>query len=75
MNSDREICARYTHRLASLLTITISLTPNSVPFQEISDFSDLQLKALLDEAMTYKNPKDLAHKSEVFKVSVGGGRN
>lgn len=39
-------------------------------FQEISDFSDKQLKALLDEAMTYKNPKDLAHKSETFKVSI-----
>lgn len=38
-------------------------------FQEISDYSDLQLKALLDEAITYKNRKDLAHKSETFKVS------
>lgn len=37
--------------------------------QEISDYSDLQLKALLDEAITYKNRKDLAHKSETFKVS------
>lgn len=38
------------------------------PLQEISDFSDTQLKALLDEAITYKTPKDLAHKSETFKV-------
>lgn len=44
-----------------------------VPFQEISDLSDKQLKALLDEAMTYKNPKDLAHKSETFKVSYESG--
>lgn len=35
--------------------------------------SDKQLKALLDEAMTYKNPKDLAHKSETFKVSYESG--
>lgn len=28
-----------------------------------------QLKALLDEAITYKNPKDREGKSELFKVS------
>lgn len=27
-----------------------------------------QLKALLDEAITYKNPKDREGKSELFKV-------
>lgn len=31
---------------------------------------DGQLKALLDEAITYKSPKDRKGKSELFNVSV-----
>lgn len=37
-------------------------------FQEVSDLNDRELKALLDEAMNYKNPKDREGKSELFNV-------
>lgn len=30
---------------------------------------DVQLKALLDEAITYRNPRDVEDKSDTFKVS------
>lgn len=33
---------------------------------EVSDLNDRELKALLDEAMNYKNPKDREGKSELF---------
>lgn len=36
--------------------------------QNIGSFTDVQLKALLDEAITYKTPKDRENKSETFKV-------
>lgn len=38
--------------------------------QNFEHFDDGQLKALLDEAITYKTPKDREHKSEAFKVSA-----
>lgn len=37
--------------------------------QTLSNLNDGELKALLDEAMTYKNPKDREGKSKLFKVS------
>lgn len=40
-------------------------------FQEVSDLNDRELKALLDEAMNYKNPKDREGKSELFNVRNG----
>lgn len=30
---------------------------------------DIELKALLDEAITYRNPRDVEDKSDTFKVS------
>ena len=30
---------------------------------------DIALKALLDEAITYRNPRDVEDKSDTFKVS------
>lgn len=43
-------------------------------FQEepatVSALNDSELRALLDEAITYKRPKDREGKSELFKVSI-----
>ncbi|XP_055678916.1 mucin-22 isoform X2 [Lutzomyia longipalpis] len=36
--------------------------------ENFENYDDRQLKALLDEAMTYKTPKDREHKSEAFKI-------
>uniref|UniRef100_A0A1L8DMV0 Putative serine/threonine-protein kinase n=1 Tax=Nyssomyia neivai TaxID=330878 RepID=A0A1L8DMV0_9DIPT len=36
--------------------------------ENIENYGDDQLKALLDEAITYKTPKDREHKSEAFKI-------
>ncbi|GAB0096719.1 hypothetical protein DMENIID0001_122710 [Sergentomyia squamirostris] len=36
--------------------------------ENFEHFDDGQLKALLDEAITYKTPKDREHKSEAFKI-------
>jgi hypothetical protein len=35
----------------------------------VSNLDDGQLKALLDEAITYKRPKDREGKSDLFRVS------
>jgi hypothetical protein len=32
--------------------------------------SDKELKNLLDEAMTYKNPRDASEMSETFRVNI-----
>lgn len=37
-------------------------------FQNIKLLDDDQLKNLLDEAISYKGPKDKENKSEIFKV-------
>jgi hypothetical protein len=36
---------------------------------DVSNLDDGQLKALLDEAITYKRPKDREGKSDLFRVS------
>lgn len=36
----------------------------------VSNLNDGQLKALLDEAITYKSPRDRHGKSEIFNVST-----
>lgn len=38
-------------------------------FQNLGNWDDTELKKLLDEAITYKRPKDREHKSETFKVT------
>lgn len=38
--------------------------------KHIEALDDGQLKALLDEAINYKNPRDREGKSDIFKVSV-----
>lgn len=37
--------------------------------QEISNYDDEELRSLLEEAVSYKRPKDRENKSEMFKVS------
>lgn len=39
-----------------------------VYFQNIKNLDDDALKSLLDEAISYKGPKDKENKSEIFKV-------
>jgi hypothetical protein len=43
----------------------------SINLQElIESMNDKELHSLLEEAMNYKNPRDVTHKSETFKVSI-----
>ncbi|XP_055715735.1 uncharacterized protein LOC129809720 isoform X2 [Phlebotomus papatasi] len=42
--------------------------PPAQDSENFEHFDDGQLKALLDEAITYKTPKDREHKSEAFKI-------
>jgi hypothetical protein len=37
-------------------------------FQQLANLNDNQLKDLLEEAVSYRNPKDKEKKSEMFKV-------
>lgn len=40
----------------------------------MGNLDDVELKNLLDEAITYKRPKDREHKSKIFKVKTIGWR-
>jgi hypothetical protein len=48
--------------------VTLGLQPDDKN-PDVSNLDDGQLKALLDEAITYKRPKDREGKSDLFKVS------
>lgn len=56
---------------ANMLTINLFLLLNLFfCLQNLKNWHESDLKNLLDEAISYKRPKDRENKSQIFKVSI-----